>query len=97
LRIFDRAHLNQAADRLRTFDRPALIAWSADDRVFPVADAKGLADDLPDARLALIEGARTFSMEDQPKRLAALIGEFIATTAPPHPRVAQPVPARRSP
>ena len=80
LRIFDKARLDEAADRLRTFDRPALIAWSADDRVFPVADAERLADDLPNSRLELIDGARTFSMEDQPRRLAALIGGFISTT-----------------
>jgi pimeloyl-ACP methyl ester carboxylesterase len=81
LRIFDKARLNEAADLLRRFEGPALIAWSREDRVFPVSDGERLAKDLPNGRLELIDGARTFSMEDQPKRLAALIGEFMATTA----------------
>ena len=79
LRIFDKAHLNEAADLLHRFDGPALVAWSADDRVFPVEQGRRLASDFRNARFELIEGARTFSMEDQPERLAALIGEFMAT------------------
>jgi pimeloyl-ACP methyl ester carboxylesterase len=80
LKIFDKRRLNHTADLLGTFDGPALIAWSADDRVFPVEHGRRLAADLRDARFELIPGARSLSMEDQPKRLAALIGEFSATT-----------------
>jgi pimeloyl-ACP methyl ester carboxylesterase len=72
---------NDAADRLHEFDRPALIAWSADDRVFPRHDAERLASDLPNARLEWIEGARTFSPEDQPVRLAELIAGFVREPA----------------
>jgi pimeloyl-ACP methyl ester carboxylesterase len=82
LRIFDKRRLNEAADRLHTFDKPALIAWSRDDRVFPARDAQRLANDLPNARLTLIDDARTFSMEDQPDRLAALIDDFLTSTTP---------------
>ena len=81
LRIFDRGMLNRTADLLGTFDGPALVAWSADDRVFPVAHGRRLASELRDARLELIRGARTFSMEDQPERLAELIGDFMTSTA----------------
>jgi pimeloyl-ACP methyl ester carboxylesterase len=80
LRIFDKRRLNATADLLASFDGPALIAWSADDRVFPVEHGRRLAADLRDARFELIPGARSLSMEDQPKRLAGLIGEFVATT-----------------
>jgi pimeloyl-ACP methyl ester carboxylesterase len=68
---------NDAADKLGGFSKPALIAWSADDRVFPAADGASLADDLPDARLEMVEDAYTFSMEDNPDRLAALIRDFL--------------------
>ena len=81
LRIFDRELLNRTADLLGTFDGPALVAWSADDRVFPVAHGRRLATELRDARLELIAGARTFSMEDQPERLASVIADFMAATA----------------
>jgi pimeloyl-ACP methyl ester carboxylesterase len=65
-----------AAERLPEFQKPALVAWSADDTFFPVDDGRRLADVLPAARFELIEGARTFSMIDNPDRLAHMIKEF---------------------
>ena len=75
------ASLNQrstvtAGERLPQFDKPALIAWSADDAFFPSEDGRRLAAALPNARFELIERARTFSMIDQPDALAELIGNF---------------------
>jgi pimeloyl-ACP methyl ester carboxylesterase len=61
------------AARLPEFDKPALIAWSADDVFFEAADGERLAATIPNARLEVIEGARTFSMLDQPERLADLL------------------------
>jgi pimeloyl-ACP methyl ester carboxylesterase len=75
-RGIDPCHTMQAAERLKAFDRPALIAWSADDKFFPRADGERLAATIPGARLELIEGARTFSPEDRPERLAELIAAF---------------------
>jgi hypothetical protein len=68
-----------AAERLPQFSRPALIAWSADDEIFPLDDGKRLAATLPDARFEVIEGARTFSMLDAPERLASLVGDLCGT------------------
>jgi pimeloyl-ACP methyl ester carboxylesterase len=75
------AQTNAAADRLPEFDKPALIAWSADDRVFPIADAHKLAADLRNSRVELVEDAYTFSMEDNPARLAELIAGFVREPA----------------
>jgi pimeloyl-ACP methyl ester carboxylesterase len=61
------------AARLPEFDKPALIAWSADDVFFVAADGERLAATIPNARLEVIERARTFSMLDQPERLADLL------------------------
>lgn len=72
----DAADTLAAAARLRSFDRPALIAWSAEDRFFPRADGERLAATIPGARLEWIAGARTFSAEDRPERLAELIAAF---------------------
>jgi pimeloyl-ACP methyl ester carboxylesterase len=66
----------RAAARLPTFTKPALVAWSADDAFFPREDGERLADALPNGRLEVIENARTFSMIDQPDRLADLIADF---------------------
>jgi pimeloyl-ACP methyl ester carboxylesterase len=69
--------LLDAVAELTRWDRPALIAWSANDRFFPREHAERLAAILPQARLEWIEGARTFSPEDRPDRLAELIGAFV--------------------
>lgn len=66
-------HTLAAAESLRTFDRPALIAWGTRDRFFPVSDAERLARTLPHARLETIDDARTYVQVDQPQRLAELI------------------------
>lgn len=66
----------RAAAGLPQFDRPALVAWSADDAFFPLEDGRRLAATLPNARLEVIEQARTFSMIDQPDRLTELITDF---------------------
>jgi len=61
------------AARLPEFDKPTLIAWSADDVFFEQEDGARLAATIPNARHEVIEGARTFSMLDQPDRLANLL------------------------
>jgi pimeloyl-ACP methyl ester carboxylesterase len=66
----------EAAERLPEFTEPALIAWSADDAFFALDDGRRLASTLPNARLEVIQESRTFSMIDQPDRLAQLIGDF---------------------
>jgi pimeloyl-ACP methyl ester carboxylesterase len=71
----------RAAARLPQFTRPALVAWSSDDAFFPLEDGRRLADALPNSRLEVIERARTFSMIDQPDRLADLIADFAQTGA----------------
>ena len=69
----------EAARELPRFDRPTLLAWSGDDRLFPLKHAQRLAALLSDARLEIIEESRTFSMIDQPDVLASLIVEMAAT------------------
>jgi pimeloyl-ACP methyl ester carboxylesterase len=72
---------NEAADRLGEFEKPALIAWSREDRFFKPAHAQRLAQDLPNARLEWIENARSLSPEDEPGRLAELIADFVREPA----------------
>jgi pimeloyl-ACP methyl ester carboxylesterase len=72
----DDAFMGQIAAELAAFAKPALLAWAADDKFFPLAHARRLAGILPDARLELIAGSRTWVMRDQPQRTAQLIGRF---------------------
>jgi pimeloyl-ACP methyl ester carboxylesterase len=84
VRGIDPADTLAAAERLRDFDRPTLIAWGAEDRFFPLSDAERLAATLPNARLELIPNARAFVQLDAPERLAELIASVTngAVTAP---------------
>ena len=77
LRASDRRDLLQAATELRGFDRPALVVWAADDRFFPVAHGRLLAQLLPQGRFALVERSRTFIPEDRPEALVPLLREFL--------------------
>jgi pimeloyl-ACP methyl ester carboxylesterase len=75
----------EAARQLRSFHRPVLVAWSAEDKLFPREYAERLRDDIPEAQLEWVQDARTFSAEDNPERVAELIAAFAprakATTA----------------
>jgi pimeloyl-ACP methyl ester carboxylesterase len=72
----------EAAETLRSFDRPTLIAWAPEDRFFKLRFAERLADEIPNARLVRIEDSRTFVSEDQPERLAEEIASFVRESAP---------------
>ena len=76
--------MNQIAAELAAFTRPALLAWAADDKFFPVEHAHQLAAILPDARLELIPGSRTWVMRDQPERTARLVSDLARRAAARH-------------
>ncbi len=80
LRGVDKRDTLDAAERLRSFDRPALIAWAPEDRVFPVEHGRRLASILPQGRLEEVRDSRTFVPEDQPELLAGLIRDFVRST-----------------
>ncbi len=65
-----------AAERFPDFDRPVLIAWAPEKDFFKWEHAEKLASTFPNARLERIEDSYTFVSEDQPARLAELIGSF---------------------
>ena len=69
-----------AVPKLRGFGGPVLLAWSSEDKAFPISLAHRLAEVFPDATVRPIHDAFTFSSEDQPEQLAATIAEFLAET-----------------
>jgi pimeloyl-ACP methyl ester carboxylesterase len=77
IRGIDKRYTLEAAEKLRSFDRPTLVAWSTEDKFFPGEYAERLAAAIPDARLEWIEDSFTFSPEDQPARVAELIAGFV--------------------
>jgi pimeloyl-ACP methyl ester carboxylesterase len=70
-------HTQEAAAALRKFDGPALIAWGGSDRFFPRRLAERLARDIPRAQLEIVDAARTFVPEDEPRALAELIHKYV--------------------
>ncbi len=82
LRSISTHYTIEAAEKLRSFDRPTLIAWAPEDRFFKLRFAERLAREIPNARLVRIEDSRTFVSEDQPERLAEEIASFVREGAP---------------
>ncbi len=81
LRGVHRRHTLAAAGSFGSFDRPVLLAWAEQDRLFPMSLARRLADLLPDAQLVTVAGSGTFIPEDQPAALAGLIVAFANSAA----------------
>jgi pimeloyl-ACP methyl ester carboxylesterase len=76
-----RPQLVAATERLAAFDRPALVAWAAQDRVMPPEHGRRLAELLPNARLVEVADSYTLIPEDQPGELARAIREFVRETS----------------
>ncbi len=68
--------LIEAAERLPTFDRPALVVWARKDRVMPPEHGRRLAELLPQGRLVDVADSYTLIPLDQPAALAQAIREF---------------------
>jgi pimeloyl-ACP methyl ester carboxylesterase len=68
-------HTLEAAERLRSFERPVRFIWAPEDRFFKLAKAEQLAAMVPDSRIETVDDAKTFVSLDQPQRVAELIAE----------------------
>jgi pimeloyl-ACP methyl ester carboxylesterase len=82
LRGVSKRYTQEAAARLGEFQRPVLIAWAPEDKVFPFEHAERLARAFPDARVERIEDSYTYVCADQPERTAQLIAQFAREPAP---------------
>ena len=78
LRGISPKYTEEAAEKLRDFDRPTMLAWAKEDRFFKPKFAERLAETIPGVRLEWIEDSYTFVSEDQPERLAKLVEDFVA-------------------
>jgi len=61
---------------------PTLLVWGDKDPVLPVAHVHAVAESLPDARVEIVPGAGHTPHRSHPERFAAVVGDFIRTTAP---------------
>jgi pimeloyl-ACP methyl ester carboxylesterase len=76
LRAISNRYTLTAAERFGEFDKPVLLAWATEDRLFPFRHAERMANAFPNARLKRIEDSYTFVSIDQPERTAELIASF---------------------
>ena len=71
--------MNRVRDALRTWDKPALVVWGAEDSVLPLRVAELFVSLLPKAEGPVaIDGASHFLQEDKPDEVAAAINGFLA-------------------
>lgn len=80
LRAVDKRYTLDAAERLKSFPKPVLLAWAAEDKLFPLDYPRRFAEELPNAQLEVIPDSYTFVPEDQPEALAESIARFIGAT-----------------
>jgi pimeloyl-ACP methyl ester carboxylesterase len=66
----------EAAEKLRSFERPVRFVWGVEDRLFKLSHAERLAAIVPDAEIAEIADAKTFSPLDQPEAVADAIAKL---------------------
>ena len=77
-----RGQMLEVCERLRSFDRPALVVWTPEDRVQRPEHGRRLAELLPDARLVEIPDSYTLIMRDQPLAFAEAIRRFVREAHP---------------
>jgi pimeloyl-ACP methyl ester carboxylesterase len=77
LRAVDTRYTHEAAESLWGFDKPALVVWAADDKLFPLEHGRRPAEFLRQGRFEIVPDSRTFIPEEQPERLAAIVREFL--------------------
>jgi pimeloyl-ACP methyl ester carboxylesterase len=62
---------------------PTLVLWGMDDPLFPVEDALFLAENLPNVKTHIIDGAGHCPAETHPQIVAKLVEGFVASLAAP--------------
>ena len=70
--------MNRVRDALRSWKKPALVVWGAEDAVLPASVAEGFVELIPGAvGPVLVPGAGHFLQEDSPDELAEAVLGFL--------------------
>jgi haloalkane dehalogenase len=74
------AEMGAVAEALGRWDKPALVAFSDSDPIFPLRAGERMAERIPGARFEPVTGASHFLQEDAGESLAVLVADFVAGT-----------------
>jgi pimeloyl-ACP methyl ester carboxylesterase len=72
----------RAEKHFADYEKPVLVIWAENDRLFPRSLGIRLARAFPHGRCEIVAGSATFVPLDRPDRLAALLDEFLAEAGP---------------
>lgn len=67
--------------RLPRIQAPTLLVWGSNDEATPLADARVMEKEIPDAGLVVFEGAGHFSYIDRPADFCRIATTFLASPA----------------
>jgi pimeloyl-ACP methyl ester carboxylesterase len=76
-------HMAELLPLLGSVEVPVLVLWGAEDRWLDPSLAGRLADDIPDCRVRIVEGAGHFAMEDAPAAVASELDGFLSQVLAP--------------
>ena len=76
-RSFDSDELERYQSRVAALGVPTLILWGKEDEFLPFDFATRFAIEIPGSKLVLLEGVRHFLFEDEPKRCAEEVIDFL--------------------
>ena len=66
-----------SAEILRTISIPCYLIWGEEDRIVPLSVGRRLANDLPDARLYILQKTGHLLPEEKPEEVCALIKKIV--------------------
>jgi 3-oxoadipate enol-lactonase len=70
--------MSDRSELVRTIRAPTLVLHGDQDRLIPASNGRALADEIPGARFALIEGCGHMPMWEKPRELSRLVKDFLA-------------------
>lgn len=73
LKTFDMKFVRELSDIHRRIDVPVKLVWGAEDPFFPVARARAMVDEFPNASIDVLDGVGLFSHEEAPAAVAAAL------------------------
>ena len=84
-----RAVLDVGGQRVSALDRlylaealPSLIVWGGSDPIIPADHGRAAHEAMPGSRLEIIDRAGHFPQLESPRKFAAILSDFLATTEP---------------